>query len=319
MGPCKYPAGFINSPHDAPLPPRDRLMPALQYFPDCKVCGAGKPEILKSTAFLSPPVWDFLDAYYRGRLGKELFGDALFQVNKCHSCGFIWQANILGPEGMALLYGDWISPEESLAKKKNSDAAVFRDYAAQAQTIALLAGKKPIETEVLDFGMGWGFWCLMAKAHGYNVRGLEISKSRVAFARGNGIDVYENLALLSDRNYDFINTEQVFEHLDRPAETIRTIAGMLKPGGHVRISVPDGSGIEAKLRGTAWKAAKDAIHPLEHINCFTYPSLVKLGETAGLRPVRPPVTPNSLKSLVKKTMGPLAPMPKGTTVYFAGP
>ncbi|MDB5047900.1 MAG: Methyltransferase type 11 [Fibrobacteres bacterium] len=291
-------------------------MTRLQNFPDCKVCGAKDPETLLSTGFLSPPVWDFLEAYYRGRLGKELFEDAKFQVSKCRGCGFIWQANILGPEGMGKLYGDWIVPEESLAKKKSSDFSVFRDYALQVQTISLLVGRKPVETEVLDFGMGWGFWCLMAKAHGFNVRGLEISKDRIAFARGNGIDVREDIAALSDRKYDFINTEQVFEHLDTPRDTIDSIVALLKPGGFVRISVPDGSAIEAKLRQPGWKAAKDAIHPLEHINCFTHASLVKLGETAGLKPVRPPVQTHSFKSLVKKTMGPLAPMPAGTTVYF---
>jgi 2-polyprenyl-3-methyl-5-hydroxy-6-metoxy-1,4-benzoquinol methylase len=288
----------------------------LVHIPACKICGSASAEMLLSTDFHSPQVWGFLETYYQGRLDKQLFEGLKFEVLKCRACDFLWQANVGDPELLGQLYGSWISAEDSLAKKRNLSAEYFRNYALQVQGLAQLLPKKPIDTEVLDFGMGWGMWCLMAKAHGYSVTGLEISTDRIAFARSNGITVVEDLSRLEGKRFDFINSEQVFEHLDDPLGTLKSAVTLLKPGGFIRISVPDGSGMEAGLRSSGWKAAKDALHPLEHINCYTETSLRKLGEAAGLRRVREPVVPHDLKSLVKSFLGRFLAFRQGTAQYF---
>ncbi|MCP4388177.1 MAG: hypothetical protein GY802_07770, partial [Gammaproteobacteria bacterium] len=43
---------------------------------------------------------------------------------------------------------------------------------------------------------------------------------------------------------------------------------------------------------SGWSPALDAIHPLEHINCFTRKTLVDMAAGAGLRPVSPPLRLN---------------------------
>jgi hypothetical protein len=76
--------------------------------------------------------------------------------------------------------------------------------------------------------------------------------------------------------FHFINAEQVFEHLVAPAQVMQWLAGSLVHGGLLRISVPNGAGVESLVAQADWAASKgsprslNAIAPLEHINCHTW-------------------------------------------------
>jgi len=261
-----------------------------------------------------------LDEYYEGRINKSDLTDGKYEIVKCSECGFIWQAYILNDELMEKLYSVWISSEHSLIKKKCADFSLFSGYAREVESIhRFFPSKKPFEIDVLDFGMGWRYWCLMAKAFGYNVSGFEISKKRIEFARKNGIDVIENFSEITTRKFDFINAEQVFEHIPNPLQTMRFLVHSLKNEGIIRISVPNGRGIEQELAKPRWNPSKNAIHPLEHINCFTHQTLVKFGELAGLELIRQPFLLShryNLKSYIKGVLGKYYRQYFGTSLYF---
>jgi hypothetical protein len=53
--------------------------------------------------------------------------------------------------------------------------------------------------------------------------------------------------------------------------------------------VPDGRDVVRRLRRHGWSPGLDAIHPLEHINCFTRATLIQLAASVGLRPYQPPL------------------------------
>src|SRR5690606_17208053 len=127
--------------------------------------------------------------------------------------------------------------------QKRVDGGIGR-YARQMGGIATLFPRKAApEIHVLGFGMGWGFWCLAAKARGFQVVGLELSEERLRFAREQGTESWRTLSDNPIANFDFINAEQVFEHIPQPRETLTTLAARLNPGGVVRIAVPDGAGM----------------------------------------------------------------------------
>jgi hypothetical protein len=94
---------------------------------------------------------------------------------------------------------------------------------------------------------------------------------------------------------DFVNTEQVFEHLSDPYEIISILASALRRGGLLKISVPQAPDLEYRLNGFDWNASPGrrslltAVHPLEHVNCFDARSLIALARRVGLEPVRIPV------------------------------
>jgi 2-polyprenyl-3-methyl-5-hydroxy-6-metoxy-1,4-benzoquinol methylase len=248
----------------------------------CPSCGSADGGVLRSLPFDDVRVWGFVDAYYAGRVPKDAFFGALYEIRSCDRCGLLWQSSILDETGMRLLYEHWISAEESLAKKRDAGIDLYSSYAREMEAIAGLIGRRPADITVLDFGMGWGYWCRTAQAFGYRVAGYETSRARIEHARGMGIQVIEDRADLAGRTFDFINCEQVIEHLSRPDDVLRELSRHLAPGGVIRVSVPDGKGMAERVTAPDWNASKDALHPLEHINCFTHAALRKLAEQVGL-------------------------------------
>lgn len=292
---------------------------AFLYRPNCELCGSDKKNILLSKDFTEPAVWQFLEEYYEKRISKNNLKDGKYEIARCSNCGFIWQTHILNDKLMEKLYNVWISPEQSLNKKRYADITLFSQYAAEVQQISLLLKKKAFEINVLDFGMGWGYWCLMAKAFGYNVAGFEVAKERINFAKRNEIEVIENFAEIANHQFDFINAEQVFEHISQPLQILKSLTQTLKSGGIIRIAVPNGRDIEDKLSKHHWRASKDAVHPLEHINCFTHKTFIQFGKLVGLKPTRQPLLlnyRNNLKSWQKAILLKYYRQYFGTLLYF---
>jgi len=262
-----------------------------QHFihrPQCELCGSSQKTILLSRPFLDQSIWPFLERYYEGQIEQHYLQDAGYEVAKCLLCGFIWQTNVFNETLMDKLYNEWISADISLNKKLASDVTLFSKYAREVEAVAPLLGKKPGETTILDFGMGWGHWCLMAKAFGYNITGFEVSAKRIAFAKAHGVTVIENFEQLKEYQFDFIQSEQVFEHILQPGQTLATLSTYLKPGGVIRLATPNGHKTEQNLKHSAWQASKDALHPLEHINCYTPQSFIELGKRANLKMIKSP-------------------------------
>jgi 2-polyprenyl-3-methyl-5-hydroxy-6-metoxy-1,4-benzoquinol methylase len=151
--------------------------------------------------------------------------------------------------------------------------------------------------------MGWGKWALMAKAFGSDTYGSELSKSRIQFAKSNGVNVisWDEISL---QQFDFINTEQVFEHISDPLGTLCWLKNALKPNGLLKIGVPSRQDIKRRLRVMDWKSPKgtrdslNPVAPLEHINCFTRLSLLTMAKKAGMQEIFIP-----MKTLYAYTVG----------------
>jgi len=139
--------------------------------------------------------------------------------------------------------------------------------------------------------MGWGYWSRMAQAHGFDVVGFEMSAERSEYARQMGVSVVDDLAAVED-GFDCVYANQVFEHLPDPIESLRTICQHLNPDGVIYIRVPDGRGVDQSLTRRHWSPELDAIHPLEHINCFTRKTLTSFAASVGLTPFNPPLRLN---------------------------
>jgi len=253
----------------------------------CPLCQSAQSRSLCDLGYDEPKLKAFIARFYQGRIDETTLLQGRYRVVKCSQCGFVYQDPILGDKGMQLLYHDWVDQERSLQKKKNAPAKLYQQYAGQIKTLSRLFDKLPADTCVLDFGMGWGYWSRMAQAHGYDVSGFELSLQRCKHAREMGLRVIDKLPQ-SEGQFDFIFANQVFEHLADPAQVMTELSLCLKGDGIVYLRVPDGRGIERRLQRHGWSAELDAIHPLEHINCFTRKSLIDLAASAGLRPFNPP-------------------------------
>jgi SAM-dependent methyltransferase len=158
----------------------------------------------------------------------------------------------------------------------------------------------------------------MASAFGCDSYGTELSETRIKYAQAKGIKVIAWDEIPQYR-FDFINTEQVFEHIPEPLQTLRHLKTALKPGGIIKVSVPEADDIKRRLRLMDWKAPKDSrnslnpVAPLEHINFFRTKSLTKMARAAGMEEVFIPIKLQfrysfdwgGIKQVAKNFLGPI--------------
>jgi 2-polyprenyl-3-methyl-5-hydroxy-6-metoxy-1,4-benzoquinol methylase len=253
----------------------------------CPLCHAENAVTLCELAYGEPPIARFLADFYHGRIPLERLQQESYRVASCRRCGFIYQDPILDDSGMQALYRDWVDNAQSLRKKQAAKSSLFRQYAGQVQTLLRMLPGCPGQVRLLEYGMGWGYWSRMAQAHGLDVTGFELSDQRRAHARAMGLKVITELPS-PGAHFDCLYANQVFEHLPDPAGTLQQLCARLAPRALVYIRVPDGRGVANRLRRRGWSPDLDAIHPLEHINCFTRKTLIDLAAGAGLSLVQPP-------------------------------
>ncbi|RJP81226.1 MAG: class I SAM-dependent methyltransferase [Candidatus Zixiibacteriota bacterium] len=279
----------------------DALMPNLYFLAreSCPGCRSPRLRTIYSCSYTQPPVRDFLKGYYSRPEGVEfeyLEGQD-YVLDECLECGFVFQKYIPNEFLSRRLYEEWIeSGNKTDIHARPKKLENFRQYAQEILTLILYHGKEPHQLDFFDFGMGWGAWCLMAKAFGCRAHGAELSEIQMEYARRQGITVV-TWDELPQYRFDFINTEQVFEHLAQPLETLTGLARALKPHGLVKIAIPDGTDIRRRLKVNNWNAPRgsrdslNSVHPLEHLNCYSRRAVTRMAAEAGLEPVTLPLAP----------------------------
>lgn len=249
----------------------------------CPACGHRQSAALFTLPYSDPKLCEYLTDFYRGRAQIERLRGMVYQIASCGRCGLLFQTDVPGACLLGDVYDLWIPPGEREALSARRDARFHRDLMYQVDSMLRHIRRPPHQVKVLDFGLGWAEWASMARACGCDVFGCELSSERIAYARSVGIAMLDSRDLPGS-NFDFINTEQVFEHLVEPLQTLRHLASALAPGGIVKVSVPDARGSIAELRRGRFPMS---LAPLEHVNGFTARSLAELGRAAGLVQVRP--------------------------------
>jgi SAM-dependent methyltransferase len=171
--------------------------------------------------------------------------------------------------------------------RRNHGVPYFVKHADQIVDIIRFLGRNPYDLKVLDFAFGWGHWCRLVKGFGCKVYGTESSTQRTEAGRASGIIILDPAEITSHR-FDWINANQVFEHLPEPLETLRHLRSALNTGGIVTLGVPGANDLKAKIARGEWKAIFDPLAPLEHLNFFPRGCLARMAATAGLGPAAVP-------------------------------
>ncbi len=169
---------------------------------------------------------------------------------------------------------------------------------------------KKKDAYILDIGCGNGNISLALGALGYNVLGIDIDETSIRNATALNtfdnvrFDVSDANAFSIDDNFDAIVCSEVLEHLNRPWELVESIYRILKPGGILVATVPNGHGPREILvtRPMLWLHDNDLAKPVEslkrllgysnttlqsanedltHTQFFSVNSFRKLIETAG--------------------------------------
>jgi 2-polyprenyl-3-methyl-5-hydroxy-6-metoxy-1,4-benzoquinol methylase len=232
----------------------------------------------------------------------------------------IFQRDIPDETLMGRLYEHWIDFGKVFNLRQGDDSLEY--YASHAQEIMQIISyfnRLPSSLSFFDYGMGLGQWALMAKAFGCEAYGAELSEECIEFAKSSGIKIIEWDEIPQHR-FDFINTEQVLEHIPKPLETLRHLKTALKPDGILKVSVPTANDIDRRLKIMDWKSPKysrnslNPVAPLEHINCYRRSSLRKMAEEAEMEVVYIPIVDqyrytvawSGMRNITRNVLGPVS-------------
>lgn len=136
-----------------------------------------------------------------------------------------------------------------------------------------MASRPAAGAKVLDFGCGTGKWLNSFHDYGWETYGIEPSTD-AAFVRHRRL-----LAIPTEPEFDLALVYHVLEHLPRPLDTLRELARVLLPGGHLLVSVPRLDMLPVH------RQVEYCLHVRHHIVAFTEPCLRGLLARAGLEVV----------------------------------
>lgn len=256
----------------------------------CPICRA-RASLLFSWPFASTELASTLDRL--PDVVRERFRAENFEVRRCANCDFSFQR--VAPDGAEARALYSLHPDESAIRNEISAQKLhwFAHIAEELLVIRQMVSSP--SPRVLDFGCNWGKWASMALAFGCRVEAVEINVVAANFCAARGIRIVD-ADRLPESSYDFINVDQVLEHVTDPAALVERLSGALAAGGYLKLSTPHGENLPAALdRAHRQRDASilrpeqiDPLEPLIHLNLFSNRSLRAVAGIAGLEVARLP-------------------------------
>ena len=230
----------------------------------CPFCNSTSFNEIYKKYFLSDDIKIFLNKHLNN-FPLNILKNKNFVVMECRNCSGIFQKYILNKTYNKLFYEKYVPHDVAFHKKTK-----FKNYFNKIYNYETSLIKKYFKNEnkinVLEIGAGWGFWSLNVKKNNLDITTVEISKTRRKFMKKNNIKSFSSLASLKSK-FHFVFSDQTFEHLSNPLDTLKKVSKLLKKGGIIYLKVPPGIYIKKKLNNN-YIVGEDEIIPLEHINVF---------------------------------------------------
>lgn len=208
-----------------------------------------------------------------------------FSFRRCRDCETIYMSPRPSPAVMADYYSNsenyayWaqhIFPASEASRKEKIHKPWLARVAGYCDRFGIRKGT------LVEIGPGFGTFAELASGSGLfsNMLVIEPTPEMAAACRARGVRVIEKRiedVLDSEiRGVDVLVSFEVIEHLFEPAAFVRQCARLVRPGGLLVLSCPNGLGFDiAMLGGKA--LAVDA----EHVNLFNPYSLSRLLAGAG--------------------------------------
>jgi 2-polyprenyl-3-methyl-5-hydroxy-6-metoxy-1,4-benzoquinol methylase len=232
----------------------------------CPACKKNKFKKIYSLPYNSEKMISFLERYYKGLINTKKLEEYEYKLLECQYCSLIFQEQIPDEKFSQELYEEVIDREDSLLKKEDFEKKFHKKLFYEINLIKGIFKKKNEKISILEFGAGWGFWLNCLKSNNFDVYAYEVSETRINFIKKNQINVISSIDNLVNR-FDFIYSEETFEHISNPRETLISLSKILKDGGFILLRFPSNFLFKFKLNDK-YKPHKDCAHPLEHINLF---------------------------------------------------
>ncbi len=234
----------------------------------------------------------------------------------CERCGVVFANPLPSLEQVADVYsaeGEWGRHRQEEQEKQVSRRRIERLFEPVADTLNVLA--PPAHATVLDFGCGLGGMLDGLADLGWQTYGIETAM-KTAFARHR-----ELTTVPASGSFDLAIVHHVLEHVTDPLTILKQLAGAVREGGILLISVPnlDDLAVHGEL--------KYCIRAGVHVLAYTSACLTWLAADAGFEVVsdRPGLSQSRQRivlarrraAAVAKPRAPLAAAQRALQRYFA--
>lgn len=162
-------------------------------------------------------------------------------------------------------------PEESYISHQKS----FRSFSDKLYLLAqkrLLKKKEQLLSKyvqgakkALDFGAGSGAFVSFLQQRNWHVLGVEPNPNARAVALDNNCVLHPSLAAIPKQQFQVITLWHVLEHVVDYKQTIDELLGVLAPGGHLILALPNFKSWDAQHYKSFW-AAYDVPRHLWHFS-----------------------------------------------------
>jgi SAM-dependent methyltransferase len=185
-------------------------------------------------------------------------------------------------EGCGLLYVEPTPSVEQLAHHYNTRYAVdFADYTEDMNDSRLTELERwQSPGRLLEVGSSYGHWLALAREHGWDASGVELSADTARYARNHlGVDVITGGFLDAPLTgpFDAIVMWHVLEHTRDPNRELRRAAELLRVDGVLGLRVPNGSSLGLRIAGPEWPR----LDPPAHLWFFDRENLATLVRRCG--------------------------------------
>jgi SAM-dependent methyltransferase len=242
----------------------DQTLPAAAAITQCQLCGSGERRVN--------------------------FRDGPFEVVTCTVCGLVYVTPRLQGQALLDVY------DEGYWKSDNPKQRGYADYARESalylrtfqKRMALVKRWIPEKARILDVGCAAGYFLRIAQQHGHDVHGVELSPAIAHEAvTALGADrvhvgtLDEAIAVKghAPASFDLVTLWDVIEHVPDPQHVLRTIRGLMKPGGRLLIETQNVASRWARLLGPRWHHYKHH----EHLYHFDPQTIRRLLGDCGFR------------------------------------
>ena len=171
------------------------------------------------------------------------------------------------------------------------DRLYFQKQVAQVpdnlRALDVLNSPFPQRGKVLEIGSFAGIFLDRIRAAGWDVTGLDPDKIPIAYARSKyNLNIVQGTLphpALQAGSFDAVVLLHVIEHMPDPAQNLRDIRHLLKPGGVAIIETPRFDSFMFKMLGRRERSLSNCNG---HIYFFTVPTLSQLAEKNGFKVIR---------------------------------
>jgi SAM-dependent methyltransferase len=204
------------------------------------------------------------------------------QIVRCASCRMMYQNPRVAESDMPDAY-EVIEGYRHFAEQDSAKQALFLTRIARFQRERNFAP----EGSFLDLGASRGIMldAVRTALPAWRLSAVELSPSACARLEERGYRAARSLAELDPaEKFDWINIDNVLEHLPDPRGTLAELKPRLKPGGFIYLEVPNESFLPVRYRVNDLVRGSRKLPTAEgHVNLFTPRSLRALFHSAGFR------------------------------------